>query len=291
MHRRQRLELRRGHGGGVRLYPLFDLVGAPLMGAASALLLAAETVLPLRPRAEPRSQRLVINGAMAGLALVVVRLAVIPAMTASARRARKARFGLAFLLPLPRPARAAAIFLALDYSMYLWHRLNHQVPLLWRFHRVHHADLDLDASTAFRFHFGELLASVLFRSAQAALLGVSPGLLLTYEVCMQGATAFHHSSVKLPERLESALNAILVTPRMHGIHHSVDEREVSSNWSVIFACWDRIHATFSPPFPERPLTIGVPDLRDAADLTLGRLLAMPFRRARTAPAEPRSEGT
>jgi sterol desaturase/sphingolipid hydroxylase (fatty acid hydroxylase superfamily) len=267
----------------VRIYPILDIVGGPLVASANALLAVVEPLLPLRPRVLGRLQRVPGNLAMAGAALVVVRLAVVPAMMWAARRASKRRSGILYLLPLPGVARAAIGFLLLDYTMYLWHRLNHHVPALWRFHRVHHTDLDLDVTTAFRFHFGELLASVAFRAAQVTALGAGPRAVLVYEVIMQAATAFHHANIRLPVWLERALNAAIVTPRMHGIHHSVKEEEVGSNWSVIFSCWDRLHRTFSPPLPERPVTIGVPEYREPEGLTLRRLLAMPFSRAASGP--------
>ena len=136
-----------------------------------------------------------------------------------------------------------ASVLALDYSMYLWHRALHRVSALWRFHSVHHADVDLDASTALRFHVGELAASLPFRCAQVSLLGVSANVALGYEVAMQVAAIFHHSNTRLPVALEQWVGLVVVTPRMHGLHHSIETRELHSNWSVIFSIWDRLHGT------------------------------------------------
>src|SRR6185503_6617510 len=104
-------------------------------------------------------------------------------------------------------------------SFYYWHRLNHRLPLLWRFHSVHHMDPDLDVTTAVRFHFGEILLSTVFRSLQVVALGVGLTGYLLYEPRLQCANLFHHSNLRLPIRLERALNWVLVTPRMHGIHH------------------------------------------------------------------------
>lgn len=174
---------------------------------------------------------------------MIVRAAILPAIDRCARWTAKANLGLVRWLPLPAPMRAVAGFLALDYTMYLWHRALHGVSTLWRFHAVHHADVDLDASTALRFHVGELAASLPFRCAQVSLLGVSTGVALTYEAVMQAAAIFHHSNSRLPDALERRLGLIIVTPRMHGIHHSVDTRELESNWSVLFSFWDRLHGT------------------------------------------------
>jgi sterol desaturase/sphingolipid hydroxylase (fatty acid hydroxylase superfamily) len=267
----------------LKIYPVVDLAGTPLLGAAGLVLAVGERLRPLREGlSDEASRRLLMNTAMAAGAFGVTRFGVIPVLVRAAGFASRRRFGIAALLPLPGPLRAAAAFLAFDYAMYLWHRMNHEVPLLWRFHRVHHTDLELDLTTAFRFHAGEIAASIGFRAAQAAAVGASPRTALLYEVCLELATAFHHSNIRLPEGLERALNTIFVTPRMHTVHHSIDEREVSSNWSVIFSFWDRIHRTFSPPFPERRREIGVPEVRDARELSILNLLSMPFRRRETA---------
>jgi sterol desaturase/sphingolipid hydroxylase (fatty acid hydroxylase superfamily) len=268
----------------MKIYPIVDLIGTPLLGAAGLALLAAERIRPLRERlADRRARRLVMNGALALAAFGITRFAVVPTMVWASRRAARSRFGLVRILPLPGAMRVVVAILALDYAMYVWHRMNHGVPSLWRFHRVHHTDLDLDVLTAFRFHFGELTASVAFRAIQVALTGAGARTALAYEVLMQCATAFHHSNVRLPRGLEHALNQIFVTPRMHTIHHSIKEEEVSSNWSVIFSFWDRLHGTFKQPSlkPREPhIEIGVPEQRDPRELTLFHLLAMPFRAQR-----------
>lgn len=176
-------------------------------------------------------------------------------MLGCARWATRSNLGLVRWLPLPAPLRAVAGFLALDYTMYLWHRALHGVSTLWRFHSVHHADADLDASTALRFHVGELAASLPFRCAQVSVLGVSANVALTYEVAMQTAAIFHHSNTRLPEVLERWIGFVVVTPRMHGVHHSVDTRDLQSNWSVLFSFWDRLHGTHR--WRETPPTIGL----------------------------------
>jgi len=262
----------------VKIYPIVDLAGPLVLGAAALLLFAGERLRPLRPgKSDGAARRFLLNASMVAGAFALTRFGVIPVVTRVAGFASARHFGLVSILPLPALLRAAVAFLAFDYSMYLWHRMNHKVPVLWRFHRVHHTDLELDITTAFRFHAGEIAASIAFRAAQAALVGATPSAALVYEVCMQCATAFHHSNIRLPEVFERALNKVFVTPRMHTVHHSIEEREVHSNWSVIFSFWDRIHGTFSPPFPERDITLGVPEIRDARELSVWSLLTMPFR--------------
>lgn len=260
--------------------PILDFIGGPLLLLLFLLLFALEGRRPLRRRVQSRWERLLTNGTVAATAAVTMRLALVPVVLWTAGRAEAARFGLLYLLPGPAPLRMGAGLLLFDYTIYVWHRLNHVVPFLWRFHNVHHTDLDLDVSTAFRFHFGELLLSVLWRSAQVALLGIGPALALGYEIALEAATEFHHSNWRLPLKVEAALNRVLVTPRMHGIHHSIVERETNSNWSTMFSWWDRLHRTVRLDIPQDALVIGTPAYRDPGELGFLGLLRMPFRRQR-----------
>ena len=256
----------------------FDVWGGAAITAAVVLGFVAEQRAPLRPRTRPLGERLATNAALVALAALVLRLAMIPAALAVAAAGERAGVGLLRWLPLPSAAAAVLGFLLLDWTVYVWHRLNHRAPLLWRFHVVHHTDLDLDVSTAFRFHAGELLLSIAWRSAQIVVLGIGPALVLVYETAMETATAFHHSNWRLPLAVERALNLVLVTPRMHGIHHSVVERETNANWSVTFSWWDRLHRTLRLGVPNEMLTIGLPAYREPRALGLLPLLALPFRR-------------
>lgn len=262
----------------MKIHRLLDQFGGPLLAVLFVLFSWLEMRRPLRRRVQSRWERLATNAGVGVVAAVTVRLTLIPVVLWVAFQVEQARFGLVYLLPVPPPVRLIVAFLLLDYTIYIWHRLNHMVPLLWRFHAVHHTDLDLDVSTAFRFHFGELLLSVFYRSAQVALIGVGPLLALVYEIALEAATEFHHSNWRLPVAIERAINRVFVTPRMHGIHHSVIERETNSNWSVIFSWWDRLHGTARLDVPQESLTIGVPAYREPHDLTLFRLLTMPFDR-------------
>ena len=151
---------------------------------------------------------------------------------------QRLQFGLNYLFELPGLIENCIAFLVLDYGNYIWHFLNHKLNFLWRFHVVHHTDPDLDITTAFRFHFGEMIGSVVSRGAVVLLTGAGPELVLIYEIVFEAATQFHHSNWKLPVRVERILNLIIVTPRMHGIHHSVVRQETDSNYSVIFSWWD-----------------------------------------------------
>ena len=253
-------------------------VGAVIVLAA---LFGAETRTPLRHRVRPRGERLAVNAAIAVIAALVVRLAVVPVGLVVAGAAERGGFGLLHWLAAPAAVTWTAALLLLDYTMYLWHRLNHRVPALWRFHLVHHTDLDLDVSTALRFHAGELLLSCGWRAAQVAAIGPPIALVLVFEMVFEAATAFHHSNWRLPPALDGALASIVVTPRMHGIHHSTLEAETNSNWSVMFSWWDTLHRTRRRERgAEAPLVIGLPAYR--TPLGVRELLTLPFARQRPA---------
>ncbi len=139
---------------------------------------------------------------------------------------------------------------------------------------------DSDFTSAIRFHFGELIGSVFYRGAFVFLSGATALQVLLYEILFEGATQFHHSNLKLPFTLEKALNKLIVTPRMHGIHHSMIRQETDSNYSVIFSFWDRLHNTVRLNVPQDKIVTGVPSYSDPDELTIGYLLKLPFTKIR-----------
>ena len=259
---------------------IFDTIGSPVLIGVFILLFAAEIVSQLRNRTQSKLKRMVINFMLSLPAFTLLRLLLIPAMVWLAGKNEHWHAGLSYLYTAPVWVKGALAFLLLDYTNYLWHILNHKLPLLWRFHLVHHVDLDLDVTTALRFHFGEIIGSVLFRGTAVLLAGASPLVVLVYEIVFEAATQFHHSNFRLPAGLERVLNKIVVTPRMHGIHHSVYRNETDSNYSVIFSWWDKLHHTFRLHTPQHTITIGVPAYHDPQELTIGYLLKLPFTRIR-----------
>jgi sterol desaturase/sphingolipid hydroxylase (fatty acid hydroxylase superfamily) len=173
-----------------------------------------------------------------------------------------------------------ATFLLMDYAYWWWHWANHMIPIFWRFHNVHHTDLDLDVTTAARFHFGEMIFSIGFLSLAVTVFGITPVMLIMFFITLEAATLFHHSNWRLPIKVERILNLIIVTPRMHGIHHSIVQRETNSNWGTIFCCWDKFHRTLRRDIPQDAVTIGVAAYREEHELTLWKLLALPFGQQR-----------
>jgi sterol desaturase/sphingolipid hydroxylase (fatty acid hydroxylase superfamily) len=253
---------------------IYDFRGSPLIALAVGVLFVLEKRYALRKQQLPLLQRLKTNAALVATAVPALRLALIPAQVAAARLAEQKHIGLLRWLGLPPLLSDVLAFAALDWVNYLWHRLNHRWPTMWRLHQVHHSDLDMDVSTALRFHIGEIFTSVPFKGGWILLLGASPRATLVYEVLFELANNFHHSNLRLPGKTDERLAHFFVTPRMHGIHHSVVERETNSNFSVIFNFWDRLHGTLRLDVPQEQITIGLPYVRHHQ--TAAELLKMPL---------------
>ncbi|MHC4519327.1 MAG: sterol desaturase family protein [Planctomycetota bacterium] len=251
-----------------------------LVPAIFLTLLACEHIFPLRRRKRPWHLRLLVNLIVSAGVLLVGSLAVGSASLAGIDWGMGRGVGLLHVLALPPWAAVVLGVLLMDLTFYYWHLANHKIALLWRFHNVHHLDPDLDVSTSFRFHFIEIAYSTPFRLAQVLLLGISPATYVIYQMVFTCATMFHHANVRLPFLLERWLNKVIVTPRMHGIHHSAVLSETDSNYSVIFSWWDRSHGTLVLNIRQATIDIGVPGYRKGEDNRLGSLLLMPFRRQR-----------
>jgi len=250
------------------------------VGAFALGLFLLERLFPLRRAKRPLSGRLLVNLTFAAVAFATVSLTVRPAAEATLGWTGQHAFGLAQLAAIPPLLRPILAFLLMDLTFYWWHRANHRISLLWRFHNVHHIDPDLDVSTAFRFHFGELAFSSAFRVAQIGLIGPSLGSYLLYETFFQAGTLFHHSNVRLPIRAERLLVRLIVTPRMHGIHHSQVREETNSNYATVFSFWDRQHRTMGLNIPQDAIDIGIPGYAGERDTALGNVLLAPFRAQR-----------
>jgi sterol desaturase/sphingolipid hydroxylase (fatty acid hydroxylase superfamily) len=257
------------------------LLPALVLGAA-AVILAAERRAPLRRRTQREPARIVRNLVLGALSLAVVFAAESPVVRPLAQQAVARRRGLAQRLPGPAWLQDAAAFLWMDYTIYLWHVLTHKVPALWRLHLVHHVDLDMDATTALRFHALDMLASVPWRAAQVALGGVSPRALQGWQAFFFASVLFHHSNVRLPRGWDRRLARMLTTPGMHGTHHSVVQGETDANWSSGLSLWDHLHRTFRHDAAAERVQVGVPAYRDPGEIRLRPSLAMPFMPQRDA---------
>lgn len=240
------------------------------------MLLLTEQIAPLRSRKQPFLQRFLLNMVLTAVVFLVGSLAVRNAALLTSKWSVSHSFGIVMLVPLPAWGRVVVGILMMDLTFYYWHWANHRIPLLWRFHNVHHLDPDMDVSTSFRFHFVEILYSTAFRILQVVVLGIAPLTYVVYETIFACCTMFHHSNLRLPLQLERLLNKVIVTPRMHGIHHSVVKGETNSNYSVVFRCWDWLHRTLVLNIRQSTINIGVPGYQEPEDNRLLTLMKMPF---------------
>ena len=257
-----------------------DYAGRPLLVCAFLALLWLQLCFPLRRQHFSVLHRLVRNFVLSIPGFAIVRLAMLPIPITVAVWGHDKHIGLLNWIALPGWAAAIGTFLLMDYAYWWWHWANHMIPLFWRFHNVHHTDLDLDVSTAARFHFGEMFFSIGFLSLAVMVFGIAPIMLVAFFITLELATLFHHSNWRLQIKLERLLNLIIITPRMHGIHHSIVQRETNSNWGTIFCWWDRLHRTLRRDVPQDAITIGVAAYREEHELTLGKLFSLPFQEQR-----------
>jgi sterol desaturase/sphingolipid hydroxylase (fatty acid hydroxylase superfamily) len=244
--------------------------------AALVIIFTLEGVFPHRngrrqriKHAVPHVLTALINGVLTKLFLAGVTLQV--TAWAATRPA-----GIMNLFEFPGPARAAIVFVLFDIWMYLWHMANHRSALLWRFHRAHHADTEMDASTALRFHPGELVLSAFARLPVIILIGMSFSELAFFEIMLNISTLFHHSNLGIPKQWDRLLRVVIVTPDMHRVHHSVERFETDSNFTSLLSVWDRLARTFRMRDDTRTVVFGLPVFRDVHYQRLRGFLITPF---------------
>jgi sterol desaturase/sphingolipid hydroxylase (fatty acid hydroxylase superfamily) len=252
------------------------LITGAVIAIVFGVMLFCESLRPLRQSREPKLRRMARNLANAGLSLAAMTLLQAPLLTPVSHWTMAHRAGLLNLVTWPRWLELALAIVLLDYTLWWWHWASHRVPFLWRFHLPHHVDRDLDTSTALRFHFGELSLSIVYRAVQIVVIGTDPFVVWVWQTILFASILFHHSNARLPRPFEQWLVRFIVTPRMHGIHHSQCLNETSSNWSSLLSCWDYLHRTLLLNVPQRDITIGVPAYQRPEDVTIGRVLALPF---------------
>jgi sterol desaturase/sphingolipid hydroxylase (fatty acid hydroxylase superfamily) len=244
------------------------------------MLFLLERRFPLRASTRSLIGRLVVNLTIAVLMFGAAVALVQPAAKWALRWSAARPFGLVHVVDLPVWAKFALSFLLMDLAFYYWHVANHRVPFFWRFHNVHHIDPDLDVTTAFRFHFGEIALSSVFGLIAVSTIGISGWAFAVYQLIFQAEVLFHHSNLRLPIRFERLLSKIIVTPRMHGIHHSQVWRENNSNFGTVFTWWDRIHRTLGLNIPQSQVAIGIPGYCLEEDNRVSNALLLPFRKQR-----------
>jgi sterol desaturase/sphingolipid hydroxylase (fatty acid hydroxylase superfamily) len=249
-----------------------------ILPAFFLFLVFTESFFPLRKSSLPRLPRILRNLSLALVGFTVIKLAFLPFLLSFSDLVLEKKWGLLNQFELTYWPKIILSVILMDMTLYFWHLGNHKISFLWRFHLVHHTDLEMDASTATRFHFGELVLSVFFRALQVLVFGIDPTSLLIFETSVTFFALFHHSNIRLPIAFERILNKVLVTPRMHTIHHSLVLEETDSNFSTIFSFWDRPIKTLRLNIPQNQIKIGVPNYQEPDQVTFLNLLGMPFKR-------------
>ena len=243
---------------GIRAMTQNHVVKVPVVLGAAAASAVAERMWPLRPRREKQAPRIVRDLAIGALSAIAMKCVQSMLPNAERRASRPPKTDGRDGRRSTRPLRIAAEVLLLDYTLFLWHAANHHVPFLWQFHRFHHEDLDLDTATGVRFHPGEMTLATVFRWLQLRLIKPDPVAMSIWQTMLLSSIAFHHSNTRLPQSVDDAMAHALVTPRMHGIHHSTVAEQTNSNFASLFTFWDMLHRTFDIGVPQESITIGAP---------------------------------
>lgn len=242
-----------------------------------------EHVWPRRTQRSHRLRRWPTNLAIVALGIAVVRLlalASVPLVAVGvAALASQRQWGLLNLVSWNGWIELAIALVALDFALWLQHVLSHRVPALWRLHRMHHADIDFDVTTALRFHPLEIGLSMLYKSLWVILLGPSVTAVVVFEIVLNGLAVFNHSNAALPGWLDRILRVLVVTPDMHRVHHSIDAHEHHRNFGFNLAIWDRLFSTYrpQPALGHTGMQIGLPAYQDDRPTRLWWSLALPFK--------------
>ncbi|KAB7628279.1 sterol desaturase family protein [Alkalilimnicola sp. S0819] len=247
-----------------------------------ALMALWEVFAPRRPQQVGRARRWPSNLALVAVDTLALRLFFPLAAVGMALQAQSAGWGLFNQLALPGWLAVLLSVLALDMIIYFQHRAFHRIPLLWRLHRMHHADLEIDVTTGLRFHPLEILLSMGIKLVAVTALGAPALAVLIFEVLLNATSMFNHANARLPLALDRILRLLLVTPDMHRVHHSVRPEETDSNFGFNLPWWDRLFRSYRPQPRDGHLgmIIGLEYLRDPRELRLDRLLTQPFREPR-----------
>lgn len=244
------------------------------------LMLLLEALIPRHRKVDSKPRRFAINLSLTGFNVILVRLFLGGAAVGMAQFADRHGWGLFNYLQWPAWLEMALAVIVLDFMIYLQHVVLHIIPFFWRFHKVHHSDLDLDVSSGFRFHPLEILGSMIYKLGLVVMLGPSPLTVVVFEAILSGMAQFTHSNIKLPLLLDLNLRYVFVTPDMHRIHHSIERNETDSNFGFNLSIWDRLLGTYirDAEKPQPEIVIGVPDFQRPEEVTLVKLILMPFRR-------------
>lgn len=244
-----------------------------------AVMICWEYFSPRRQQNTPRLTRWPINIGLAVFNMVLMRFTVGGLAYLSAVNATTHSWGMLNLADIPSGVAIVATILLLDLAIYSQHVLSHKWALLWRLHQVHHTDLEIDASTAVRFHPLEIIVSMAYKIAIIYIVGADPVGVIAFEIILNAAATFNHSNINLPRGLDKILRWVVITPDVHRIHHSTVKKETDSNYGFSIALWDRIFKTYvaKPKATQTTLIIGLPEYREQKELGFIQLLLLPFQ--------------
>jgi sterol desaturase/sphingolipid hydroxylase (fatty acid hydroxylase superfamily) len=247
--------------------------------AVLATLMAAQQAWPRRPRPLRPGRRWGVNLSLVAIDAALVRLLVPLGAAGAALWAQARGLGLFAHLDAPPLLEGALSFLALGALIYWQHRLFHRIPLLWRLHRMHHSDVEFDATTGVRFHPVEIALSMAIKVAAVVALGAPVLAVIAFEVALNATSMFNHANLDLPPALDRALRRVIVTPDMHRVHHSTHREEHDSNYGFNLSWWDHVFASYTaqPREGHLQMRIGLRQFREAADQHLWPLLVQPRR--------------
>ena len=238
---------------------------------------ALEALFPARDRVQPRSRRWTANLGLVVIDTLAIRVLFPVIAVGAALWADTEGWGILNVLSLPSWATILLAVIILDMMIYWQHVAFHKVPILWRLHKVHHADRDLDASSGLRFHPIEIVISMAYKMVLVVALGAPVIAVIIFEILLNGCALFNHANIRLPKWLEKPLRQIMVTPALHRIHHSVIERETNSNYGFSVIWWDKIFRSYTDK-PDGKLTLGLSEYQTDAPSGLWWSLITPFRR-------------
>ena len=260
------------------------LAGEPLIRLSCfcgvlVLMTLWEVLTPRRPQSIRRLLRWPNNLGLVILNSFLLRLLFPLAGVGMAFLAQTKGWGLFNIVSAPAWLAIPSAVVLLDLTIYGQHVMFHAAPLLWRLHRMHHADLEFDVTTGLRFHPGEIVVSTLIKLAAILLLGPAPNAVLVFEVMLNATSMFNHGNVSLPVPLDRVLRLFVVTPDMHRVHHSIDRRETDSNFGFNVPWWDRLFGTYraQPALGHDRMTLGIDRFREPRELWLDRMLWQPLR--------------
>jgi len=246
-------------------------IKAYIMPVSMLFFLLIETVLPFYNYDVNRLRHGVVNllaGSLSYLINIIVFYGLVNAALAIDH-------GVVSLLPMSGLKIVAGLVL-FDLWMYIWHRMNHEIPFLWRFHKAHHSDTAMDATTGLRFHPIEVILSTGARLPVYMLIGINPYIIIAYESLMAVVVIFHHSNIRINIKVDDVLCLLVPTPRMHRVHHSDYYVETNSNYGTVLSIWDRLFGTFNTRRDVENIRIGLERYRDEKDQTFAGFIVTPF---------------